>query len=236
MQTVADVKSFPKLYAPFTRETNENGDYVVTPDVNDGYEWVFNDADIVLAVEKLDGENLNVTFNDNMKPSSIHRRHGTRTHDSADGYIMEEVPLWDESLSHYTEGIANAYGRGWIDYIDKPGQYFGELVGPKVQGNRYDLDKHYWVPFEYARKELVYESYGQYPTDYETIRDWFLDIELPPLFYHKMHGGMSFDKAKQETTVEGIVFTLPLGYTNKGPHMAKLRRDMFPEVADHHSQ
>lgn len=48
------IRDMPKLQSPFIREKNENGDYVVTPVTEDGYNWVFTDPD-VLAVEKLHG-------------------------------------------------------------------------------------------------------------------------------------------------------------------------------------
>jgi hypothetical protein len=48
------INDFPKLESPFQRE-NKNGEYVVTPNINPGYEWVFNDVENVKAVEKLHG-------------------------------------------------------------------------------------------------------------------------------------------------------------------------------------
>lgn len=218
------VTHFPKLHPPYKRA----GDYVVDM-VRGDYEWVFDDAERVVAVEKLDGENVSVTFDDNMEPVAIHRRDGARGDPAENGYDMAEVPIWSEPESHYTEGLANAYGKGWIDYIDESGQHFGELVGPKVQGNRYDLDKHYWVPFAYARERLVMESYGEYETDFQSIRDWF-DDGLIPLFYSKMHGGLPFDEASERCEVEGIVFTYPDPDAVDSHHMAKLRRDMFETI------
>lgn len=223
--TVA-VQYFPKLHSPFIREV-ENGTKHLTRDVNPDYDWVFDQAEDIRAVEKLDGENVSVTFDEDLEPVAIHRRDGARGDPAANGYDMTEVPMWDDDEAHYTEGVANAFDQGWMDYIDESGQYFGELVGPRMQGNRYDLDKHYWVPFAYARERLAYESYGEYDTDYDALRDWFLDIELPPLFYRKMNGGIPFEQAKQESTVEGIVFTHPDPDAVDGPHMAKLTREMF---------
>jgi hypothetical protein len=222
------ISSFPKLHAPFER-SGPIGEKRLTQEVNSGYEWVFDEATDVLAVEKLDGENVAVEFDESFTPTSIHRRDGARGDPSKNGYDMAEVPLWDEDESHYTEGIANAFGRGWIDYIESPGLAWGELVGPRLQGNRYDLDKHYWVPFAYARERLVYESYGEYPTGYDALRDWFLEQELNPLFYRKMNGGIPFDQAKAESSTEGIIFTHPEPDRITGPRMAKLKPTMFPE-------
>lgn len=221
------VKSFPKLHAPFHR-TGDIGDKRLTEDVKDGYEWVFNQAESVKAVEKLDGENVGVKFDEEFNPVGIYRRDGARGDPAENGYDLTAVPKWDENEAHYTEGLANSFDRGWIDYIDSPGLAWGELVGPRLQGNRYDLDKHYWVPFEYARERLVYESYGKHPTGYDALRQWLLEFELNPLFYRKMNGGIPFDQAKEESTVEGVVFTHPEPDRIDGPGMAKLRPDMFP--------
>lgn len=48
-----EIKDMPKLESPFVRK-EINGNYIVTPEIAEGYEWVFND-DTVMAVEKLNG-------------------------------------------------------------------------------------------------------------------------------------------------------------------------------------
>jgi hypothetical protein len=69
-----ELTDYPKLHCPFVRKTYEvNQDdwrkhgrklqlrkpevYLVTPEINPGYEWVFDDPDTI-AVEKLDGTNV----------------------------------------------------------------------------------------------------------------------------------------------------------------------------------
>ena len=73
METLSD---FPKVECPYIRKTfNVNKDdfkqhgaslklrspevYLVTPEINPGYEWVFEDPDTI-AVEKLDGTNVKI--------------------------------------------------------------------------------------------------------------------------------------------------------------------------------
>lgn len=218
---------FPKLKVPYERE--DKGAYTIaTDEVKDDFNWVFDRADEVVAVEKVDGENIRVDFNEDGEPVAIYRRNDFHYEDGERVYDLEEISLWDEHESHYTEGIANAFGQGWTDHIpDERTSEFGELVGPKVQGNRYDLNKHYWVPFSYAHNRLEVESYGEYPTDYDTISDWF-DGMLPPLFYSKMHGGMPFDEARKNANVEGLVFVLQTDDPLHEQPMAKLRRSDFP--------
>lgn len=170
--------------------------YVVTNKIEEGYEWVFED-ELVMAIEKLDGTNVSIII-ENGKITRIFNR-------------TAEVPFFGSSKRFIIDGVLNSYERGYCKFTD--GQYFGELIGPKIQGNPYKLDKHLWIPFSsYCQKTLKYKSWGQYPKTFEAISEWFKD--LMPLF--ALHLGQ-----KEEGFVEGIVFTHPDG------RMAKLRRDMF---------
>ncbi|MBI2151601.1 hypothetical protein HYU21_02635 [Candidatus Woesearchaeota archaeon] len=107
------------------------------------------------------------------------------------------------------------------------GQHFGELLGPKVNGNPYKLSEHLWIPFEtFCQKHLRYKSWGKYPKDFATISEWFK--ELMPLYSlmvgsgHEVTAPDGAKTGKYRGFVEGIVFTHPDG------RMAKLRQDMFP--------
>ena len=53
------MKDMPKLESPFVRTLLPNGDYIVTPEISPGYEWVFEDES-VMAIEKLHGTNVSV--------------------------------------------------------------------------------------------------------------------------------------------------------------------------------
>jgi hypothetical protein len=218
------VTYFPKVCSPYERD--EDG--FVTGVIRDGYEWVFEETENVKAVEKLDGENVSVTFDSNFEPVGIHRRNGAVDPTVVEGraYNMAEIPLW-EGDKMYTEGVLNAFDKGWIDYISEPGQHFGELVGPRVQGNRYDLSEHYWVPFDYAAECLEIESYGQYGVAFSDIESWFEQTGIVPLFYHKMHDGLSFEKASERHDVEGVVFTHTDPSSIEIIPYAKIRGDMF---------
>ena len=48
----------PKLESPFVREIID-GNYIVTPKITEGYEWVFEDEE-VMAIEKLHGTNVSI--------------------------------------------------------------------------------------------------------------------------------------------------------------------------------
>ena len=190
-----------KIECPFVRKEID-GAYIVTPDIEPGYEWMFEDP-TVLAIEKLHGTNVSVIIEDGTIKSVWNR--------------TERLPFFNKGKRHVIDGIQESYSRGYLDLPD--GQWFGELIGPKVNGNPYQLDKHIWIPFStYAREHLAYKSWGKYPKDFNTISEWFK--ELQPLYWWKVHGQNEVNGKKP--FAEGIVFTHPDG------RMAKLRVDMMP--------
>lgn len=188
------IQDMPKLECPFVR-VEIDGNYVVTPEIAEGYEWVFND-DQTMAIEKLHGTNVSIIL-ENGKITRIFNR-------------TEEILFFSKGKKHIIESILNSFERGYCDFTD--GQYFGECIGPKVNGNPYKLEQHLWIPFNtYCQEHLKYKSWGKYPKDFNTISEWFK--ELMPLYMMK--------KGVKDGFVEGIVFTHPDG------RMAKLRKDMF---------
>lgn len=186
----------PKLECPFKRK-EVNGDYIVTPEILEGYEWAFKEEDVI-CVEKLDGTNVSIVIEEGQIKSIFNR--------------TEKIPFFNKGKCYIIEGILESYKRGYIDLL-QDGQYFGELIGEKVNGNPYKIKGHLWIPFKtYAKEHLRYKSWGKYPKDFQSISNWFKD-DLLPLFALKRGDKQGF--------VEGVIF-----YRNNG-EMAKLRRDMF---------
>ncbi len=199
------VKNMPKLESPFVRKKID-GSYIVTPEISEGYEWVFED-DSVMAIEKLHGTNVSIVIIEGQVVEIYNR--------------TERIPTINKGKDYITKGVLESFKRGYIDFLGD-GQYFGELIGERVNGNPYNMKGNLWIPFDtYARKHLRYKSWGRYPTDFESISNWFKD-GLIPLFYC-LHHRKSIEEAEEENAfVEGIVFTQP-----ETGRMAKLRRDMF---------
>lgn len=190
----------PKLESPFVRVVNEKGDYVVTPKIAEGYEWVFEDES-VMAIEKLHGTNVSIVIQDGVIIAVYNR--------------TERIPFFNKGKKCIIEGLLNSHERGYIKGL-LDGQHFGELIGPKVNGDPYKLKEHLWIPFEtYCQEHLKYKSWGKYPKDFNTISKWFK--ELIPLYSCMVQG----EEGRKNGFVEGIVFTHPDG------RMAKLRKDMF---------
>jgi len=186
-----------KLESPFVRKEID-GNYVCTPEIAEGYEWVFDDPS-VRAIEKLDGTNVSLII-ENGTIASIWNR-------------TERLPFFCKGKQHIIMGVMESFGRGYCELTD--GQWYGELIGEKINGNPYGITGHLWVPFRtYSWEHLHYTSWGKYPKDFKSISEWFKT--LMPLYTLRIHG-----KAYGRHYVEGVVFTHPDG------RMAKLRRDMF---------
>lgn len=189
----------PKLESPFVRKMIDNV-YLATDEIAEGYEWVFED-DSVMAIEKLHGTNVSIVIQEGTVTQVYNR--------------TERIPFITKGKAWIIKGLLNSKIRGYLEFLGD-GQFFGELIGPKVNGNPYKLDEHLWIPFSgFCQKHLRYKSWGKYPKDFNTISEWFK--ELMPLYWlmkHKKEEGL-------DHFVEGIVFTHPDG------RMAKLRCDMF---------
>ena len=194
------VEDMVKIECPFIRkEIGE--DYLVTPEITEGYEWVFND-DKVMVIEKLHGTNVSIQIKDGIIIGIWNR--------------TERIPFFNKGKKWLIEGLLNSYERGYMEFLGD-GQFFGELIGPKVNGNPYKLQQHLWIPFStFCQKHLRYKSWGKYPKDFQTISDWF-EKDLIPLYASMVNG----EEGRKSGFVEGVVFTHPDG------RMAKLRRDMF---------
>lgn len=190
------IKDMPKLKSPFVRKMID-GYYVVTPEIDEDCKWVFED-ETAIATEKLDGTNVSIIIEDG-KVKRIFNR-------------TQEIPFFNHGHKFIIDGVLEAYDRGYCNFTD--GQYFGELIGPKVNGNPYHLTEHIWIPFStYCEGHLRYKSWGQYPKDFDTISNWFKD-DLFSLYVQRIKHG-------EKVRPEGIVFHHPDG------RMAKLRADMF---------
>jgi len=203
------IYDMPKLESPFVRVINEKGEYVVTPKIAEGMEWVFEDES-VMAIEKLHGTNVSVVIRDGQIVAIFNR--------------TERLPFFNKGKAHIVQAVMESFQRGYMDNL-LDGQWFGEAIGPKINGNPYGIEKNIWIPFAiFSKEHLRYKSWGKYPKDYETISNWFK--ELMPLYALMQGDGEAVKGADGKVVqykgfVEGVVFTHPDG------RMAKLRKDMF---------
>lgn len=143
----------PKLESPFVRDT---ATHKVTPQVAEGFEWVFNDPS-VLAVEKLDGTNVSI-YIESGELIAVRNR-------------TTPIECNNLSTNRFMEGLRNTYNKGMLPV--STGQHFGELVGPKIQSNLLKLDAPLWYPFEYLKRCASYRSYHRFDKTFENISSWF---------------------------------------------------------------
>jgi len=188
------IRDMPKLQSPFVRKVI-NGNYVVTPEIAEGMDWVFTDES-VLATEKLDGTDVSIVIENGVIASIWNR--------------TNRIPFFG-SKRFIIDGILESFDRGYCELSD--GQWFGELIGERVNGNPLKIEGNLWIPFEtYAKDKLAYKSWNKYPKTFETISRWFQE-DLFSLFHRR--------RTSESMFPEGIVFVHPDG------RMAKLRRDIF---------
>jgi hypothetical protein len=234
---------FPKVESPYRRAENTWGDYVVDPDgsflgTKQKFEWVFDRAEEVEAIEKLDGTNVAVAIDQFGDVVDVATRMGDKS--------MNEIDVYGTTNHHYiVRGVQNSVRRGYIEYCSELGDgwFFGELIGPKMQGNPHDVDEHLFVPFDWMRDKLEYKSYGKYDTSPDAIHDWFAGDEngLFSLFASRIHGqDLEASRPINGTFVEGLILITPnydgrihpehLTLGNGGQsvkELAKIRRDMY---------
>lgn len=199
------IQDMPKLESPFIRKINEKGDYVVTPEITEGYNWIFEgDENDVLATEKLDGTDVSIVI-ENGIISSIWNR-------------TNRIPFFCKGKEFIVEAVMESFKRGYTELPD--GQHFGEVIGEKLNGNPLEIKGHLWLPFNtYCRDHLAYKSFHKYPKTFEGLKKWFLDdIKDGGIF------SLLMKKKGVDKKPEGIVF-----HNLKTGQMAKLRIDMFEE-------
>jgi hypothetical protein len=80
----------PKIESPYVRVLSAKKEYLVTPEVTPGYEWVFDDPSVI-CVEKLDGTNIAIEILDKSVVKIQNR--------------MNVVHPWEARTSHIMEGL-----------------------------------------------------------------------------------------------------------------------------------
>ena len=226
------LKNFPKISSPFIRKIytvnkadwKQHGSklglrspevYLVTPVVAENMEWVF-DKD-TYAVEKLHGTNLCIDVQNNKLirvQNRLNEIDFTKIRSKKYGLPPE---------ARFLEGILNASDRG---YVENNKIQYGEFIGPKMNGNMYQLDRPLWYPFTLARELLRYRSFNAHPKEFWGWCDWFR-CALHSLVYSKLHKMRPKDNV-EIPFCEGIVIYKDSELDPDKAMVAKLRRDMFP--------
>jgi len=213
---------YPKIYCPFIRQTykvnqedwKKHGNkyqlrkpevYLVINKINPDYEWVIEDEETI-AIEKLDGTNIKIQTENGRLIALQNRKN-----------IIDPLQIMG-GKTHIIEGIFRSIGKG---YVEKDGEQVGELIGPKVNGNPYDLLYHEWYPFSRAIGNLKYKSFHNYERTFDNWESWFKKW-LFSLYHTKKH-----PKGTEKKLAEGVVFYNIKRKQEGKTWRAKLRRDMF---------
>lgn len=216
MEVLSD---FPKIECPFIRKEFEVDKddwkkygralelrspvaYLVVDEINPGYEWVFEDKDVI-ATEKLNGTNVKIKTENGRLVAFMNRKN-----------VIDPLQIMKGKI-FLIEGVFRAIQKG---YVKQDGVQAGEVIGPKLQGNPYRLDNHIWYPFEKAIKHLAYRSFYEHDRTFENWSSWFKDY-LVSRFAAK--------RGDKDIMAEGIVFYSLKRKAEGKVYRAKLRRNMF---------
>jgi len=219
------LSDFPKIQCPFIRQTfsvdkedwKKRGKalqlkgpeaYLVVNKINPGFEWVFDDPN-TFAVEKLDGSNIKIFMKEGRLIALQNRLN-----------VIDPLQLVKGKI-FLLEGIISSAVKGMIL---PDGEFAGELIGPKLQGNPYKLTQHEWYPFEKAMTDLTYRSFNEHERNFENFSNWFKD-HLHSRFFTKRASKLGID---EKVFAEGVVFYNRQRQAQGLSYMAKLRRNMFP--------
>lgn len=216
------ITDFPKIECPFVRKEYEvemesfkkygseyklrtPKAYLVVNEVNPGFEWVFEDKDTI-ATEKLDGTNVGLEVKDGRLVSLQNRKN-----------VIDPLQIM-KGKAFLIEGVFMAIQKG---YVKDNAIQFGEIIGPKLQGNPLNIVSHLWYPFERCVKYLTYRSFHEHERTFDNLSSWFKDYLKSRLDSKKV----GFEEAAM---AEGVVFYNEIRRAKKERYRAKLRRDMFP--------
>ena len=225
MSNEPTMSDFPKIECPYIRkdfavdkeqwkkfgsklQLREPKAYLVTDNVNPGYEWVFEDSETI-AIEKLDGSNVKISTK-NGRLVAIQNRLN----------VIDPLQII-KGKTFIIEGVFIAIGKG---YVKPDGEQVGELIGPKLQGNPYKLAVHEWYPFEKSMSALSYRSFKEHEPTFDNLSMWFEKYLFSRYFTKKS----KFGDDSEKVMAEGVVFYNMKRKAEGKSYMAKLRRDMYP--------
>jgi hypothetical protein len=160
--------------------------FKVTDRVRPGCEWVFQGEG--RPTEKLDGTNVRLTLRSGQVVRVEKRRNPNKEQKAAgivDGWYVDAARP-NRSDQWIYEAVQNTQTADWPD-----GEHSCEALGPKIQGNPLQLDKHLCVPFN-----MKVPVYADLPRSFQGL------AELLPTLESQYVPGV---------VTEGIVFHHPDG-------------------------
>lgn len=162
-------------------------DWLVTPQVQAGCEWVPKGEGV--ATEKLNGTNVLVVFHQDGH-YTVHKRTNPTKEEKKLDIQPRNIPASREEPADkwIFEAVDSFMEGGMLDELLHPrgiyGPVWGEALGPKIQGNPYELDSHIWIPFMPPFITVIPDC----PRDYESLRAFLKDAESRAFPKHRMEG------------------------------------------------
>ena len=118
-----------------------------------------------IATEKIDGTNVRITVRNHTTVRAEKRRNPTKAQKQK-GIIQPwyvDADLFEPGDRHLFDGIRNTNFN-----IIPDGEFSGELVGPKIQGNPLNLESNRIVFFTLGQCP----TFEDVPTDFEGLKEW----------------------------------------------------------------
>lgn len=171
-----------KIPTVFIRDWDNNPN-LVTPAINPECEWVIRGEGI--ATKKLDGSCCMV------RDGLLFKRREVKAHqpmpvgfevageDHETGKIVGWMPVGQGSEDQYhREAFAALTFRDDNTY---------ELIGPKVQGNPYNLHTHMLIPHSISVLSIT----ENVPRDFYGLKEWLSNQEMEGIVFHHSDGRMA---------------------------------------------
>lgn len=132
------MKKIPTLFV-------RNEKWELTAEITPSCDWVKTGEGV--ATEKLDGANVLVVFDFEEGRYTILKRANPTKEEKKVGIQPRNIPCDkdDKGDGYLIEAVANFIEKH--DYHKLNSVIYGEAIGPKIQGNRYELEERTWVPF-----------------------------------------------------------------------------------------
>ncbi len=181
------------------------GDFKVIPENNPEAEWALGDeTGVGRATEKLDGTNVRIRVLGGQLVGLEKRRNPSREEKAAGAepsYVnanrTDPSDKWMFAAldnTHIVKAATDTFSGFPLTMIEQTNYVEGriylpdgtwpcEAVGPKIQGNPYDLPKQVLYPFSYMPIDL-----GEVPRTFEGLRSWFRQRESVFRPGHPMEG------------------------------------------------
>jgi hypothetical protein len=167
-----------KIPTLFVRGDN----FKVIDQVTPGCEWVLKGEGTI--TEKLNGTNVMVVFHQDNRYTVCRRVNPTKEEKQQD---IQPMNLPCDPLDKNHRYLIDAVGNFIADHGKLYGTIYGEAIGPKIQGNPYNLSDRIWIPFQPPFITNISARWS-FPLTYEDINNFLKNRESEAYPGYAMEG------------------------------------------------